>query len=80
MPGIEISAIQYDPPLSCDSYQHGGHTAVEQIIAAFVVEFYTCLFCDLTSGKYNNFCVAVLREIWTKNTAVLRELLYLAFC
>jgi len=63
MPCIEISAIQCGPPLSGDSYQHGGHTAVEEIILTFVVEIYTCLYSNLMPGKYDNSCVAVLREI-----------------
>ena len=53
--------------------------AVELVVTAFVVEIYNCLFCNLTFGKYDNSCVAVLREIWTKSTAALRELLYLTF-
>jgi hypothetical protein len=56
------------------------HTAVEQKIVAFVVESYACLFCDLTSGKHDNSCVAVLREILTKTIAALRELLYSKTC
>ena len=63
MPCIEISAIQCGLTLSGESYQHDSYTGVEQIMVAFVVGIYTCLFCDLTSGKYDNSCVVVLREI-----------------